>query len=139
MQSRTPNKTKQVKTPVLHLGCWDVRTMTFGLTDNQRKNAVINIGLRKRQFDTWTLQETRLHSSGSLWEQDYAFFWQEHSAGSYSTTHRQRSIVALCLNTTMDPSTWRACAPQHLAPLKNYELSVSAQILKCIFFSKMIH
>nr|XP_049572502.1 craniofacial development protein 2-like [Syngnathus scovelli] len=56
--------------------------MTPGLSDNLqeisdvRKTAVINNELLKLRIDISTLQETRLHGSGSLKEKDYTFFWR---------------------------------------------------------------
>ncbi|TWW59285.1 hypothetical protein D4764_06G0008150 [Takifugu flavidus] len=118
-----PSKTK-AKTPALHLGCWNVRTMTLGQTDNllaiedTRKTAVINNELLKRQTDICTLQETRLLSSGPLRERDYTFFWQGRPPGEtreygvcfavknmllgalIPPTGGSERILTLCLNTT---------------------------------------
>ena len=78
------NKNHQKK-PVLKLGCWNVRTMLTGLSEDlqdvsdSRKTAVINDELRRLHVDIATLQETRLADSGTLREKDYTFFWQGKS------------------------------------------------------------
>lgn len=78
------NKNHQKK-PVLKLGCWNVRTMLMGLSEDlqdvsdSRKTAVINDELRRLHVDITTLQETRLADSGTLREKDYTFFWQGKS------------------------------------------------------------
>lgn len=74
------NKNHQKK-PVLKLGCWNVRTMLKGLSEDlqdvsdSRKTAVINDELRRLHVGIATLQETRLADSGTLREKDYTFFW----------------------------------------------------------------
>ena len=60
------HKRNYQKRPVLKLGCWNVRTMTIGLSaslqdiKDSRKTAVINDELKKLNVDIATLQETRL-------------------------------------------------------------------------------
>lgn len=101
--------------------------MTPGLSNNLqeisdvRKTAVINNELLKRRIDISTLQETRLHGSGSLKEKDYTFFWRgkppeetrEYGVGFavrntllgavVPPTGGSERILALCLNTSMGP------------------------------------
>lgn len=78
-------KTKQ-KRPALKLGCWNVRTMMTGLsenlqdTSNARKTAVINQELNRLKVDIATLQEKGLADSGSLRENNHTIFWQGKSA-----------------------------------------------------------
>ncbi|KAG6929472.1 craniofacial development protein 2, partial [Chelydra serpentina] len=79
-------KENQHKKPALKLGCWNVRTMTTGLSQDLqaisdvRKTAVINNELARLQIDIVALQETRLPDAGTLREKNYTFFWQGKSA-----------------------------------------------------------
>ncbi|KAM7166307.1 craniofacial development protein 2-like [Macrochelys suwanniensis] len=79
-------KENQHKKPALKLGCWNVRTMTTGLSQDLqaisdvRKTAVINDELARLQIDIVALQETRLPDAGTLREKNYTFFWQGKSA-----------------------------------------------------------
>lgn len=86
-----------------------------------RKTAVINNELLKCRIDISTLQETRLHGSGSLKERDYTFFWRgkppeetrEYGVGFavrntllgavVPPTGGSERILALCLNTSTGP------------------------------------
>ena len=104
------NKKKIQKKPALKLGCWNVRTMLTGLSDNpkgisdSRKTAVINDELKRLHVDIATLQETRLPDSGSLKEKDYTFFWQ----GKNSNDPRQHGVgfaVRNSLLNTIEPGS----------------------------------
>ena len=102
MAPGSKRKTKQ-KRPALKLGCWNVRTMMTGLSENlkdisdARKTAVINDELLRLKVDIATLQETRLADSGSLRENDYTFFWQ----GKSPTEHREHGVGFAVRNTML--------------------------------------
>ncbi|XP_069171563.1 craniofacial development protein 2-like [Procambarus clarkii] len=57
--------------------------MTPGLSEDllevndARKTAVINNELRRLKMDIVALQETRLPATGSIWEKDFTFSWQD--------------------------------------------------------------
>ena len=97
------NKMKQKKRPALKLGCWNVRTMLTGLSENlrqindSRKTAVINDELKRLNVDIATLQETRLADSGSLKENDYTFYWQ----GKSSNEPREHGVGFAVRNTLL--------------------------------------
>ncbi|XP_063586344.1 craniofacial development protein 2-like [Penaeus indicus] len=80
-------KTTRIDNPKLKLGCWNVRTMLPGISEDLqtisdvRKTAVINKELLRLQIDIAALQETRLADSGILKESDYTFFWQGKNPG----------------------------------------------------------
>ena len=117
------------KRPTLKLGCWNVRTLTPGLSqdlqeiNDARKTAVINNELRRLNVDIATLQETRLADSGTLKEKDYTFFWQgkcaeqsrEHGVGFAVKnsllnkvepgSNGSERLLTLRLNTTEGPVT----------------------------------
>ena len=85
-------KNKNTK-KVLRLGCWNVRTMTTGLSaslqdiKDSTKTAVINDELKRLNVDIATLQETLLADSGTL-KEDYTFFWQ----GKRSNEPREHGV-----------------------------------------------
>ena len=111
------------------MGCWNVRTMMPGLSEDlqdvsdSRKTAVINNELKRLDVDIATLQETRLADSGTLKEKDYTFFWQgksseqrrEHGVGFAVKnsllnkvepgSNSSERLMTLHLNTTEGPAT----------------------------------
>ena len=123
------HKQNYQKRPVLKLGCWNVWTMTTGLSaslqdiKDSRKTAVINDERKRLNVDIATLQETWLANSGTLKEKDYIFFWQgmcsneprEHGVGFVVKNNLLRMVelgsggskrlLTLRLNSTTGPVT----------------------------------
>ena len=84
--SQLPHQARKQKTrtrTALKLGCWNVRTMLAGLSENlqdisdSRKTAVINDEVNRVNVDIATPRETRLADSDSLKEKDYTFYYSK--------------------------------------------------------------
>ena len=96
----TRNKVKNT----LNLGCWNVRTITPGLsTDLQtisdlRKTSILNKEFLRLHVDIAALQETQLPDSSSLKEIDYTFLWQ----GKKAEEPRKHGVGFAVKNTFLD-------------------------------------
>ena len=102
--SAPTNQRNGKKTPALKLGCWNVRTMTTGISsdlqtiNDLRKTTAINNELLRLHIDIAALQETRLADYGSLTERDYTFFWQ----GKKEEETREYGVGFAVKNTLME-------------------------------------
>ena len=80
---------KKLKSPVLKLVTWNVRTKCLGLSDDflkiddSRKTAIIDHELLQLNMDIAGLQETRPPEDRCLREGNYTFSWQGQEPHEY--------------------------------------------------------